>query len=145
MLLSTQIQAMLYAFLAGITYGVLFSMKQYFCMYLLTPLKKAVLDVVFHIIFVSLLFYGLFKINYGESNVYLLILFLIGIYLYYLLYFDLFTSFFRFLKKIFKPLYYSVYLLYNRFYSIMMKERRKKKHGKKRKKKKKTKSSNEIT
>lgn len=143
MLLSTQIQAMLYAFLAGIVYGILFSMKQYFCMYLLTPFKKSMIDILFHIIFVSLLFLGLFKINKGQSNIYLLILFLLGIYLYYLFYYDLFLAFFSFLKRILKPFYYSVYLLYTRFYSIMIKERRKK-HGK-RQKKQKIKSTDKVT
>lgn len=141
MLLSTQIQAMLYAFIAGIAYGILFSMKQYFCMYLLTPLKKSIVDVLFHIIFISLVFLGLYRINKGESNLYLYILFFIGIYLYYILYYDMFCVFFRFLLRKFKPIYYSIYLLYSKFYSIMLKERRKKRHGKKEKRKKKIKST----
>lgn len=140
MLLSTQIQAMLYAFITGIAYGILFSMKQYFCMYLLTPLKKTMVDILFHVIFVSFTFLGLYNINKGQSNIYLLILFFLGIYVYYIFYYDLFLIFFGFLKKIFKPIYYSIYLLYNKFYSIMLRERRKKRHGKK--KKKKVKSTN---
>lgn len=141
MLLSTQIQAMLYAFMIGIAYGFLFSMKQYFCMYLLTPLKKAIIDILFHILFVSFSFLGLYNINKGESNIYLFLLFFIGIYLYYVLYYDLFLAFFKYLKKVMTPFYYFIYLLYNRFYSIMLKERRKKRHGKKRKKKKQIKST----
>ena len=137
MLLSTQIQAMLYAFLMGIGYGILFSFKQYISMYAISSLHKKVADIIFHIVFIIVAYFGLYKINGGVSNIYLFIIFFIGTYLYYLLYYDLFLKFFSFIMKHFKPLYKKACLLTIKIYSIMfINKERKKRHGKKRKKKK---------
>lgn len=140
MLLSTQIQTMLYAFMMGLAYGILFSMKQYFCMYLNSSFRKNQIDILFHLIFVCIAYYGLFKINGGVNNLYIILLFFIAVYLYYILYYRLFLSFFKGIKKIGKPIYYKIYLLSYKFYCIIKKDRRRKKHGFKKKKKEKLKS-----
>lgn len=129
MLLTVQIQAILYAFLAGVCYGITFSLKQYITRFLLTSMHTKIVDILYHIIFTLLLYYGLYLINGGESNLYLLLFFIMGIYLYYRIYYPFFCIFFYHLAKFTQPFYYFVYLLFSRFYSIMLKERRKRKHG----------------
>lgn len=137
MILSTQIQAMLFAFLMGIGYGVSFSFKQYIVMYSVSKKTKAIIDVVFHLVFVLLAYYGLYKINGGVSNIYLFLIFFLAIYLYYTLYYEGFLCFFNWLKKIGKPIYKKVYLLTISIYSIMcVNKERKKRHGRKKKKEK---------
>lgn len=136
MLLSTQIQVILYAFLLGIGYGILFSFKQYIEMYSVSSLHKKEADILFHISFVIVAYYGLYKINGGVSNFYLFLIFFIGIYLYYLLYYDLFLILFRSIIKYLRPLKRKVCFLSIKIYSIMFVcKERKKKHGKSKKKK----------
>ena len=135
MLLSVQIQALLYAFLMGMAYGITFSFKQYIADFQKTK-KAAKIDIIYHLLFVCIMYYGLYKINGGISNIYLLFIFLTGIYLYYLFYYDLFLSFFHWIKEKVKPMYRKSYLLYTKYYSIIWNTRKKVKHAKKGKKKK---------
>lgn len=138
MLLSIQIQSMLYAFMMGIIYGISFSFKQYCSMYSKSKIHNAILDIGYHILFVCYMYYGLYKINKGYSNVYLFILFLLGIYLYYVFYYKYFLSMYIWMHKKLSPYYKKAYLLILKSYSIIcsgkVKERR---HGKKKKSKKK--------
>lgn len=137
MILSTQIQAMLFAFLMGIGYGITFSFKQYLVMYSVSKKTKAIIDVAFHLIFVLLAYFGLYKINGGISNIYLFLVFLLAIYLYYTLYYEGFLHFFKWLKKISLPIYKKVYLLTISMYSIMfINKARKKRYGRKKKEEK---------
>lgn len=141
MLLSTQIQVMLYAFLCGLLYGFFFSMKQYISRYIEKALHKALLTIIYHIIFTCLMFYGLYKLNGGISNIYLLLLFVIGTYMYYVIYYDLFIYLFDKATTKGKPYYFKWYLLISRFYCIMNKQTEKvdkvKRHGRYKRKKKK--------
>lgn len=136
MLLKVQIQAMLYAFLIGFGYGISFSFKQYLAMYRKNKLYKGIEDICFHILFVSVAYYGLFCINGGVSNLYLFLLFFLGIYLYYIFYYDIFLQLFRFVINLLKPFYKKSYLLISRYYSIICSRTVRKKSGKKKSKKK---------
>lgn len=136
MLLKVQIQAMLYAFLIGFGYGISFSFKQYLAMYRKNRLYKGIEDICFHILFVCFAYYGLFCINGGVSNIYLFLLFFIGIYIYYLFYYEIFLQLYQFLFNKLKPFYKKAYLLISRYYSIICSRTVRKKSGKKKSKKK---------
>lgn len=137
MLLRIQLEVILYAFIMGIAYGVSFSLKQYICLYISNTKTKSGIDFIYHILFVCIGYYGLYKINGGISNMYLLVIFLLAIYLYYLVYYPTLLPCFMWLKKISKPIYYGIYLLGGKLYSIMNKVPRRKHNGKHQKKKKK--------
>ena len=138
MLLAIQIQSMLYAFLMGIVYGITFSLKQYISMYSKNEIRKACVDILFHMLFVCVLYYGLYTLNKGISNIYLGLLFLLGIYFYYVFYYEVFLTFYTWTCHKIYPYYKKTYLLILRKYSIIcsgkVKERR---HGKKKSRKKK--------
>lgn len=136
MLLSTQIQAMLYAFIVGLAYGFFFSMKQYVFIYINSSIKNGILDIVFHLLYVLLVYYGLFQINGGMYNIYLILLFIFGAYLYYIAYYPLCLYWFKIILKIVKPIFLIMYLLMSKIYCIMMKSDKEwKKHGSKKKEK----------
>ena len=139
MLLAVQIQMMLYAFLLGFVYGILFSLIQFRYLYRHNKFQKGIVKVLFHIIFVCIAYFGLYKLNGGISNIYLYLLFFSGIYLYYLFYYEIFLNLFFFLSKKLRPFYLKSYLLFSKYYSIMkgVKERKKKHAEKKSRKKKK--------
>ena len=135
MLLATQIQAILYAFLIGIVYAILFSFKQYMTSFLKSKIKIGMIDILYHVLFILSAYYGLFHINGGISNLYLYVLFFIGIYLFYLLYYEVFLTFYNFLILKIKPMYRKYYLLYTKYYSIMFIDKKERRHGKKKSKK----------
>lgn len=104
MLLPTQIQAILYHFLMGWVYACGFSFFISFVKYLRFPFIKGLMEIAYHILFTSLMYYGLYKINGGITNAYLIAFFLFGIIIYYSLYLKVFMQLFNTLKKILHPL-----------------------------------------
>lgn len=136
MLLSTQIQAMLYAFIAGLSYGFVFSLKQYLVMYIPSKVKVGIIDIIFHVLFVLIVYYGLFQINGGMYNIYLILLFLFGAYIYYVVYYVLSLSLFKIIVRICKPFFMFMYLLMSKLYCIMINSSKEwKKNGSKKKEK----------
>ena len=75
MLLPTQIQAILYHFLMGWVYAFGFSFLISFVKYLRFPILKGIVEILYHILFTSLMFIGLYKINGGITNIYLICFF----------------------------------------------------------------------
>lgn len=140
MLLSTQIQSMLYALLCGLIYGLLYSMHQYFFRYVTKERYKTEAMILFHFFYPIFVYYGLYHINGGVSNLYLFLLFILGVYGYYLFYYHVFIYLFDWMVRKGKPIYVSSYLLLSAFYSIMVKQRKWSKRGKNHQEKKKKKS-----
>lgn len=147
MLLSTQIQAILYHFLMGWVYAFGFSFFVTFVKYLCYPLIKAIMEIVYHILFTFLMFYGLYKINGGITNAYLIAFFLLGILIYYSLYLVVFMQLFHAIKKFLHPLLMKFIIVKIRILDIIKlpskirKRRRANAKRKKQKKKKKKKKS----
>lgn len=136
MSLLVQVQSIIYAFLVGLGYGITFSFKEYLGMYTKGKLLKGCFDILYHVLFVCIVYVGLIYVNGGISRLYLFLFFLLGIYLFYLFYYDLFIKFYKFFLLKLKPIYKKSYLLFLRYYSIMLfVKERKRKHGKKKSKK----------
>lgn len=149
MLLPTQIQAILYHFLMGWVYAFGFSFLISFVKYLRFPIMKGLMEIVYHILFTFLMFYGLYKINGGITNAYLIVFFLVGILIYYSLYLKVFMQLFSAIKNLIHPLHIKFIVVKKKIIDIIklpskFRKRRKadakRKKQKKRKKKKKKKS-----
>lgn len=103
MLLPVQIQAILYHFLMGWIYACGLSFFISFVKHLHFSFMKGFYEICYHLIFTSLMFYGLFKLNKGVSNVYLLGFFILGVIVYISFYQLLFMQFFSGLKNVLRP------------------------------------------
>lgn len=103
MLLAQQIQAILYHVMMGWVYGCTFSFLCSLTAYLRFSFMKGLLEVIYHIGFTILMFYGLYKINGGVTNLYLIILFILGVFVYYRFYLPVFNEFFIWFRHLFRP------------------------------------------
>ena len=63
MLLPVQIQSILYHFLMGWVYGLGFSFLLNFVKYMHVSFLRGTMEILFHVLFTSLLYYGLYGIN----------------------------------------------------------------------------------
>lgn len=104
MLLPTQIQAIIYHLLMGWVYAFGLSFLISFVKYLRFSILKGFVEILYHVLFTSLMFYGLYQINGGIINAYLFAIFVIGVLIYFNLYLQVFLQFFTFLKRWFRPL-----------------------------------------
>lgn len=103
MLLATQVQSILYHFLLGWIFAFGFSMLVSFKKAFRFGFLKAAMEFLYPIIFSVGMFYGLFYINGGITNLYLILVFLLGIMIYYRFYLAVFLQFFTGIKKLFRP------------------------------------------
>lgn len=103
MLLPQQVQAIIYHLIAGWFYGLALSFTIYFNDYIKNIIIKIVVQLIFHCSFVLVFYAGLFKINFGISNLYLVMIAMIGFIIYVYCYNLVFLSMFATIKSIFKP------------------------------------------
>lgn len=107
-LLPTQLQSLMYMVFMGWGYGVVYSFYNRFFYLVRKRFVIYVLEIVFHIAYMLLLYMGLFRINYGVLNLYLWLGFFLGLYVYLRWYtqifLSLFESFMKVLTFVLKPL-----------------------------------------
>jgi len=103
MLLPTQIQAILYHFLMGWVYAFGFSFLISFVKYLRFPILKGIVEILYHILFTSLMFIGLYKINGGITNIYLICFFILGAFIYFTWYLSVFLQLFTAIRRLLHP------------------------------------------
>ncbi len=111
MLLPIQIQSILYSFLMGWVYALGYRCILYFIKYIKRKFFRSWMEILYHILFTLVLFYGIYCINGGITNVYLICIFLIGMIIYYLFYDSLFLNVFCFIKKLCSPIYQKIKLV----------------------------------
>ena len=111
MLLPIQIQSILYSFLMGWVYALGYRCILYFIKYIKRKIFRSWMEILYHILFTLVLFYGIYCINGGITNVYLICIFLIGMIIYYLFYDSLFLNVFCFIKKLCSPIYQKIKLV----------------------------------
>ena len=139
MLLPQQIQAILYHFMMGWVYGCTFSFLCSLLVVVRISFLKGLFEISFHIGFTLLLFYGLYQINGGVTNIYLITFFLIGVFLYYRWYLPVFIDFFQHFRHLFRPIRTKVALVKKKILGIIRlsqkRRKRKRAHGKRKAKK----------
>ena len=144
MLMPVQTQSILYHFLMGWVYGLGFSFLLNFVKYVHVSFLRGTMEILFHVLFTSLLYYGLYGINGGITNIYLLGFFLLGVMVYYTWYLAVFQQFFFALVKTLRPLRKKLKLVKSKILAIIrlpkkirrrrINERRSKKNKRKKKK-----------
>ena len=147
MLLPIQIQAILYHFLAGWLYALGFSFFINFSCYFRFPFMKGIMEVFFHLSCTSIMFYGLYQINGGITNMYLIGFFIFGVFIYITFYFSVFLQLFTAVRRFFRPFKIKLVIAKSKIVAIIklpgkIRKRRKahvrcKKHNRKKQKKKK--------
>lgn len=101
-LLPAQLQALTYMVFAGWLYGVLYSLLNRLTYCIRGKLIKYGIEVVIQVGLIITLYLGLYKINHGFINLYLLLMFILGLYLYLRFYSILFLTFFEKLLRLIK-------------------------------------------
>lgn len=119
MLLATQIQSILYHFLAGWIFAFGFSMLTSFKKAFHFTFLKIAMEFLYPILFAAGMFYGLYQINGGITNLYLLLTFMIGVIIYYRFYLLVFLQFFTGLKRLLRPLRKKVMLVKSKILGII--------------------------
>lgn len=139
MLLPQQIQAILYHFMMGWFYGCTFAFLCSFTISLRPAFLKGILEVLYHIVFTLCLFYGLYQINGGVTNLYLVFTFVLGVCVFYRWYLIVCNEFYLWFRSLFKPLRKKLAIVKSRILGIIIvsrkRLRRRTEHGKRFKKK----------
>lgn len=134
MLLTHQLQAMIYHIVMGWIYACMFHLLSCITLYFHHRLTKGILEIIFHCVYVLLMYYGLYQITYGASSPYLFLIFLGGCYLYQRFYRPVFHSpFLHFVNFLIFPIR-KLKVVKNKIFVIMVRgkeKRRRKKNGKK--------------
>lgn len=146
MLLPQQIQAILFHLMMGWFYGCTFSFLCSLTVYLRFRFLKGITEILFHIGFILLAFYGLYSINGGITNIYLTIIFLFGVLIYYKWYLSVFAPFFAWFIRLFRPVKRKLHLAKMKLIGIIIIRRKKRakrraEHEKRKKEKRKQKEA----
>lgn len=119
MLLGEQVQAILYHFLMGWIYGCTFSFLCSLTVHLRFALLKSCLEILYHICFTMLAFYGLYRINGGVTTLYLIGFFLMGVFIYYRWYLPVFLSPFAWFWRLLRPIWKKITLAKKKILGII--------------------------
>ena len=128
-LLSVQIQLILYHLLAGWIYGLCFSFLQTLTQYHQKNMLTVLSEILFHAAFSAGMFFGLLFVNGAVSNIYLVLFFMLGVFFYYRFYYRLFYHFFTFVRHFFHKRFHKIAVAKSHMLGIIKKNTKK---GKKR-------------
>lgn len=132
MYLQIQLLSIVYMCILGIIFGFLYSFKQ-IMIYLVSKYTKFIIEIMFMFIFIIYAYIGLYKLNEGVLNKYLILCFITCCLLYYFYLYPICIVYFMWFRKKMYPLYKISHLLLINVYCIMYKERKRKRYGKKKK------------
>lgn len=127
MLLAQQVQAILYHFLMGWIYGCTFSFLCSLTVSIRLPLLKSCLEIIYHICFTLFVYYGLYQINGGITNLYLIVVFLFAVMIYYRFYLSVMQTPFLWFRRLLQPLWKKLTLAKKKILGIINIRRKKKK------------------
>ncbi|MBR3841134.1 MAG: hypothetical protein IKM20_08370, partial [Erysipelotrichales bacterium] len=103
-----QIKSLIYMLLAGFMYALLYSLYNRFFYIFRRSIVIYILEIFSQTLLAYLVYIGLYFINHGILNIYLILMFLLGIYIYLNFYSTFFLSTFErfmyFLRKLVAPL-----------------------------------------
>lgn len=118
MLLAQQVQALVYHFLGGVCFGILFSFLS-LCEIHRKTLTRIVMTCGFSLVFTCFFFYGLYFINGGVTQIYCIILFALGFYLFYAYVYCLFIPLYIRILRLFHPIVHSMRVAKKKMYGII--------------------------
>ena len=102
MLLSVQIQTILFQLLAGWLYGLCFSLIQVLTQYRQRRMSTALIEVLFHAAFTAFVFFGLLRLNGACMNAWLMLFFVLYYRFYFGAFFHLFAIVRRYIRGVFR-------------------------------------------
>lgn len=148
MLLSQQIQAILYHILSGWIYAFFFSFIQCITHKINIRIIRGIIEIIYHIIFILSMYYGLFHITYGQSSIYLFLFFIFAVYIYYKYYMYIFMPYFQYISALLLLPAKQLKVVKRKIFGIMSirntQRKKRKADGSRKKKKEKKKIRNEI-
>lgn len=97
--LAQQIQILIYHFIGGSCFALIFSFLSLVLLHMRLWGRIVILNI-FCLCFTCLFYYGLYQINYGITHLYAWLVFLLGLFLYYQWGYGFFLPFFLFIVKI---------------------------------------------
>lgn len=128
-LLSVQIQCILYHLLAGWIYGLCFSFLQTLTQYYQKNMLTVLSEILFHAAFSAGMFFGLLFVNGAVSNIYLVLFFMLGVFFYYRFYYRLFYHFFTFVRHFFHKRFHKIAVAKSRMLGIIKRTQKRVKKG----------------
>ena len=132
MLLSVQIQTILFQLLAGWLYGLCFSLIQVLTQYRQRRMSTALIEVLFHAAFTAFVFFGLLRLNGACMNAWLMLFFVLGALFYYRFYFGAFFHLLAVVRRYIKGVFRQFSIAKSRTLVIIKKNKRRKNRRRKR-------------
>lgn len=132
MLLSVQIQAILFQLLAGWLYGLFFSLIQVLTQYRQSRVSTTLVEVLFHAGFTAVLFFALLQLNGACMNVWLMLFFALGALFYYRFYYHVFFHLFTIVRRYIRGVFRQFSIAKSRTLVIIKKNKRRKNRRRKR-------------
>ena len=132
MLLSVQIQAILFQLLAGWLYGLFFSLIQVLTQYRQRRVSTTLVEVLFHAGFTAVLFFALLQLNGACMNVWLMLFFALGALFYYRFYYHVFFHLLTIVRRYISGIYRQFSIAESRTLHIIKKNKRRKDRRRKR-------------
>lgn len=124
-LLPTQIQLFFLSLWMGWLYGLLYSLIQRMFRRWEKTLLRIMIAIVFQLLFHSFAFYWLYQFNGGRLRFYYVLLFLLGIFLFYWWYFPIFFPLYEGIIQILHPPLRFLNLVFSRIIRIIKSARNK--------------------
>ena len=91
------------------------------------PLLKSCLEIIYHICFTLFVYYGLYQINGGITNLYLIVVFLFAVMIYYRFYLSVMQTPFLWFRRLLQPLWKKLTLAKKKILGIINIRRKKRK------------------
>lgn len=123
-LLPNQLLSLVYMLFAGWFYALFYAFYKRVFHCLERYKLSLLLDIVFQMVVCFIVYRGLYKINYGNFNIYLWLAFFIGIYLYISFYSLLFLSAFELLMEILNYIVRPLSIAYLKISAIIIRQRK---------------------
>lgn len=118
MTLFEQITSLIYHFIMGQVFALLYSFLS-ICSLSFQSKSKIILTSIFTMSFTCIYYYGLFQINGGIINIYLGLLFSLGLTLYYHTFYAYLLPIFLKIKKYVQPIRKKLFFAKIKIYDIM--------------------------
>ena len=132
MLLSVQIQTILFQLLAGWLSGLCFSLIQVLTQYRQRRMSTALIEVLFHAAFTAFVFFGLLRLHGACMNAWLMQFFVLGARFYYRLYFGAYNHLFAIVRRYIRGVFRQFSIAKSRTLVIIKENKRRKNRRRKR-------------
>lgn len=118
-LLPQQIQAIIFHLLSGWLFGLTYSFYNRLAFRFKHTWYRNLSGIIYFLFFVTGMFYGLYKLNGGQTQIFLIVFFLLGIWIYLQFYAMTFSPLFSFIAHCVKKCFIFGRVAISRFLAII--------------------------